>query len=110
MSGGCSLPNRSGIVFCGQHESSNAQISAKVGDLLVLRFEVPVIEMPKDKIQNCQLRSHVLDGMFAAIAKMFPANGSIDEARKQVIDATVFEQHTGRGMTFPQNLLSECHT
>jgi hypothetical protein len=99
MSGGCSLPDRSGIVFYGQHKSRDAQISAKVGDLIVLGFEIPVIEVSKDKIQNRQLRAHVLDGVFAAVAKMFPANGSIDEARKQVIDTTVSEQHTGRGMT-----------
>src|ERR1051326_7493385 len=110
MSGGCSLPDRSGIVFCGQHESRDAQISAKIGDLIVLGFEKPVIEMPKDKIQNRQFGAHVLDGMFAPVAKMFPAYGSIDEARKQVIDTTVSEQHTGRGMTFPQDLLSERQT
>src|SRR6266404_709982 len=107
MSGGCFLSDRSGIVFYGQHESSDAQISTKVGDLIVLGFEIPVIEMPKDKIQNRQFRAHMLDGMFATVAKMFPANGSIDQARKQVIDTTVSEEHTGRGMTFPQDLLSE---
>src|SRR5882762_1864350 len=107
MPGGCSLRNRSGIVFCGQHESSDTQISAEVSNLVVLGFEIPVIEMPKDKIQNRQFSAHVLDGMFAAVAKMFPAKGSIDEAGKQVIDTTVSEQHTGRGMTFPQDLLSE---
>src|ERR1700684_1034370 len=97
---GCSVPDRSGIVFCGRDASGNAQISANVGDLIVLGFEIPVIEMPKDKIQNRQFRAHVLDGMFAAVAKMFPANGSIDEARKQVIDTAVSEEHTGCGMTF----------
>src|ERR1700730_18445482 len=100
MSGGCSLPDRSGIVFYGQHEPSDAQVSAKVGDLIVLGFEIPVVEVPQNKIQNRQFRAHVLDGMFAAVAKMFPANGSIDQTRKQVIDTTVSEHHTGRGMTF----------
>src|SRR6266404_1873005 len=109
MPGGSSLPDRSGIVFCGQHESSNAQISAKVGDLIVLGFEIPVIEVSKDKIQNRQLRAHVLDGVLAPVAEMFPTNGSIDQARKQVVNAAVSEKHTGRGMTFSQDLLGKRH-
>src|SRR5260221_13836925 len=109
MSGCCSLPDRSGIVFCGQHESSDAQISAKVADLIVYGFEIQEIEMPKDKIQNRQFSAHVLDGMFGAGAKIFPANGSVDQVRKQVIDTTVSEKNTSRGMTFSQDLLGERH-
>ena len=96
-----SLTGRSCVVFYGGYESSNAQLFAKVGNLLIFGFEIPVIEVPKDKIQTRQLRAHVLDGVFASVAEVFPANSPIHEAREQVIDAAVSEEHSSRCMTFP---------
>ena len=88
-------------MFYGEYEPGNAQLFAKVGNLLILGFEIPVIEVPKDKIQSRQLRAHVLDGVFASVAEVFAANSPIHEAREQVIDTAVSEEQSSRCMTFP---------
>jgi hypothetical protein len=77
---------------------TDVQFPAQVIHLVGFGFEIAVIEMSKDEIQDHQPRANVLDGMLAAIAQVLPTNCSIHEARKEVVDAPVADKETRGGV------------
>ena len=72
------VANCSRVAFGGQNPSANAELAAKIVHLLGFRFEVAVVEMGQDEVQNRELGADVLNGMFAAIAKILATNSSIN--------------------------------
>ena len=72
------MANRSRVAFGRQNPPANAELGAKIVHLLGFRFEVAAVEMRKDEVQNRELGADVLNGMFAAIAKILSTNSSIN--------------------------------
>lgn len=73
----------------GQKFALETQLSAEVIALIGLSFEIAVIEMREDEIQNGKLRANVLDRMLALVAQVFAGHGSIDELGVQVVDTPI---------------------
>src|SRR4029077_8145981 len=89
----CGLfPDRSLVSLSGKHRSRDGEFPAEIVDLLGLGFEIAVIEVRQDEIKNCQFRADVFDGMLPAIAEIFSADGSIHQAREEMVDASVSKQ------------------
>src|SRR4029077_19117232 len=72
------VANRSRVAFGRQNPFVQAELAAKILHLLGFRFEVAVVEMRKDEVQNRELGVDVLEGMFATIAEILPTNSAIN--------------------------------
>jgi hypothetical protein len=65
--------------------------------------------MRQDEVQGNEPRANVFEGVVAAVAKVFPTDGSVDDAGEKVVHETVAEKGAGCGMALAKEFLGEGH-
>src|SRR5207249_4911203 len=75
-----SVVNGSGVTLPGQEFFRDVQLLAEAAQFVVLGFKVFVLQMRQDKIQGNETRANVFEGVGAAVAKVFPADGAVHDA------------------------------
>src|SRR5437667_453090 len=79
---GRSVVNGSGVTLPGQEFFRDVQLLAEVIQFVVLGFEIFVLQMRQDEVQDNEPRANVFEGMGTTVAKVFPADGPVHDAGK----------------------------
>src|SRR5712664_1449615 len=86
---GCSVGNGSGVTPPRQEFFREGQLLAEVVQFVVLGFEIFVLQMRQNEVQDNEPRANVFEGMSTSVAKVFPADRSVQDAGEYVVHETI---------------------
>src|SRR5882762_2495716 len=95
------------IELAGQKVTRSFQLITEKANLFRLRFQIPVLWVGKDKIQNSNASLNVLDFVLSAVAEVLTVDLTVQPPRKQVVDDPALWERLGAGVVLGVKFVPE---